>query len=116
LPGDIRLLRRAIVNLLANAIKYTPAKGTISVAVKSEGDMASVEIADTGKGVAPEDLPHIFERFFRSAACAGSESEGAGLGLSIVKMIVELHGGKVAVENNHGGGTVFRLALPTAGS
>lgn len=109
-PGDARLLRRAIVNLLTNAFKYTPEGGVISVNVKPDSAFASVEVADTGTGVAAEDLPHIFDRFYRGAA--GAEPEGAGLGLAIVKMIAELHGGRVAVDNNAGKGATFTLFVP----
>lgn len=110
--GDARLLRRALVNLLINAVKYTPEGGAISVRVKLDTAFAAVEVADTGKGVAAEDLPHIFDRFYRGSGYAGSESEGAGLGLAIVKMIAELHGGRVAVAGNPGMGTTFTLFVP----
>jgi heavy metal sensor kinase len=114
LTGDIRLLRRAILNLLANAIQYAPAQGRISVTVRAVGERASVEIADSGPGIAAEDLPHIFKRFYRSARRSGSESGGAGLGLPIAKMISEMHGGSIEASNHSGGGTIFRLLLPTS--
>lgn len=115
IAGDVRLLRRAISNLLTNAIKFAPAgSGVISAAVSLDGDFGRVEIADNGRGIAEEDLPHIFERFYRGARCDGSESEGAGLGLAIVKMIAELHGGRVVARQNAGTGTILTLWIPAA--
>jgi signal transduction histidine kinase len=114
--GDARLLRRAIVNLLANAVQYTPEQGSISVAVISNPSVACVEVADTGKGVAAEDLPRIFDRFYRGSSCAGTEAEGTGLGLAIVKMIAELHGGTATVTSCLGNGSTFALCIPKDGT
>lgn len=111
-PGDARLLRRAVVNLITNAVKYTPRGGVISVSVTQDSAFASVEVADNGTGVAAADLPRIFDRFYRGAGRAGVESEGAGLGLAIVKMIAELHGGRTNVVNNAGPGATFTLFVP----
>lgn len=113
--GDARLLRRAVVNLLANAIKYTPEGGTISACIKEDLQFAAIEIADTGIGVSPEDLPHIFDRFYRAAPSPGLEPGGSGLGLAIVKMIAELHGGKVTAGSDSGKGSTFILYIPLAG-
>jgi heavy metal sensor kinase len=111
-PGDARLLRRALVNLLANAVKYTPAGGVISVRVKLDSAFASVVVKDTGKGIAADDLAHIFDRFYRGSGRSGAESEGAGLGLAIVKMIAELHRGHVTVASDPGRGSTFALYIP----
>ena len=110
--GDARLLRRAVVNLLANAIKYTPEGGAIRVTVVPHGDRAAIGIADTGIGLAAEDLPHIFARFYRAHRGSGAQEEGSGLGLAIVKMIAELHGGCVHVDSSPGKGSCFTLFIP----
>ncbi len=112
--ADAKLVRRAVTNLLANAIHFTPSAGTILVAVHLRDRFGSVEIADTGKGITEEDLPHIFERFYRGRRDS-PESDGAGLGLSIVNMIAQMHGGRVSVSNNSGGGSVFELRIPGVG-
>ena len=112
--GDPRLLRRATMNLLANAIKFTPGQGAISVVVERNGKSAFVKVGDTGRGIAPADLPHVFERFYRSGTVSGTEQEGAGLGLSIVKMIAELHGGEISVASAPGAGTEFSLTIPAS--
>jgi heavy metal sensor kinase len=113
--GDARLLRRALMNLLSNAIKYTPEGGTISASIKPDRQFAAIEIADTGMGVTPEDLPHIFDRFYRAVPSPDVEPEGSGLGLAIVKMIAELHGGRVAAGSDPGKGSTFVLHIPVAG-
>jgi heavy metal sensor kinase len=110
--GDPRLLRRAIMNLLTNAVKYTPPGGSISVAVAAHPPLASLVVVDTGRGVEAEDLPRIFDRFYRGAGRAGTDSEGAGLGLAIVKMIAELHGGRVSVASDSEKGSTFTLSVP----
>jgi heavy metal sensor kinase len=110
--GDARLLRRAVMNLLMNAIQYTPAGGSISVKVESHSALASVVVADSGKGVRPEDLPHIFDRFYRGTDRSGVESEGAGLGLAIVRMIAELHGGRAVAASDPGAGSTFTISIP----
>jgi heavy metal sensor kinase len=110
--GDARLLRRAVVNLLANAIRYTPAGGVISIAVRCAGNIVSVEVRDTGMGVPEKDLPRIFDRFYRGKAGPASFQEGAGLGLAIVRMIAELHGGGITAHSRPGEGSTFTLTLP----
>jgi heavy metal sensor kinase len=110
--ADGRLLRRAVANLLSNAISYTPGGGTISVDVRREPERAVLEVADTGIGIASEDLPHVFDRFYRARQQGGIGTEGSGLGLGIVKMIADLHGGSVTVESRLGAGSTFSLAIP----
>jgi signal transduction histidine kinase len=115
LDGD--RLERAIANLLRNALEHTPAGGRIHVLVTGDEGHASVEISDTGEGIADEDLPNIWTRFYRaerSRARAGDASDGAGLGLAITKGIVELHGGQVRVQSRPGTGSVFTVVLPMA--
>jgi signal transduction histidine kinase len=104
-------LLRAITNLISNAIKYTRT-GTVDVITYIDADRLCVQIKDTGLGIAPEDLSHLFERFYRGRQAAQSSIPGTGLGLSIVKEIVESHGGTVEVASELGVGSTFRLWLP----
>lgn len=107
--ADPDQLIRLIVNLVDNAIKYTE-QGSVNLSARDEGDHALIEIADTGIGIPPEHLPHIFERFYR--ADSSRASQGVGLGLSIVEQIVRLHGGKLEVASDTGEGTRFSIHLP----
>jgi signal transduction histidine kinase len=103
-------LEQAAANLLDNAIKYTPAGGTVSVSVGATADRATLVVRDTGPGIPAADLPHIWERLFRGDS--SRTERGLGLGLSLVKAFVEAHGGTVAVESEVGKGTTFTVALP----
>jgi heavy metal sensor kinase len=108
--GDIQRLQRMVANLLDNAIKYTPPKGTISVSIHSDQDQAFLSVKDTGVGISPENLANVFERFYR---CDPSRSEaGAGLGLSLVMAIARSHGGDVAVNSDPKKGSTFTVSLP----
>jgi signal transduction histidine kinase len=105
-------LRQILNNLLSNAIKFTPAGGTIRAAFARRGDEARIIISDTGKGIAPEFLPHVFERF-RQRDQADQRAGGLGLGLAIVRQLVELHGGSIRAESRgEGQGTTFTITLP----
>jgi len=95
---------------------YTPEQGRISVQVNSDPVTASVEVADTGKGIAAEDIPRIFDRFFRGRETSCEEPEGAGLGLAIVKMIAEMHGGRIEVTSCPEKGSTFTLHIPRSRS
>ncbi len=111
--GDPDRLTQAILNLLSNAVQYTPAGGTIRVGLRREGDHAALWVSDTGPGIPPEDLPHVFERFYRADRSRTRRgSSGFGLGLSIVRWIIEAHGGHVAVASKVGQGTTFTLYIP----
>jgi signal transduction histidine kinase len=99
-------------NLLLNAIKYTPQAGSIKVAAKDDGDNVLVEISDTGIGIPQEELPKVFDEFYRATNARKVEEDGTGLGLSISKQIVERHGGRIWVQSNEGPGTTFRFTLP----
>jgi two-component system sensor histidine kinase BaeS len=102
-------LREVAGNLIANALRYTPRGGCIRLECsldKSNGDVA-VSVSDTGRGIAPEELPHIFDRFYKSA-----DSRGSGLGLAIAKNLVAAHGGEITAESTAGQGTTFRFTLP----
>lgn len=100
--GDAGWLERLFLNLLDNALKYTAANGHIEVRVSRSGDEARIEVTDTGIGLSPKDVPHVFEKFFRADRARSSESTGAGLGLSLVRWIAEQHGGTAAVESRLG--------------
>ena len=106
--GNVGHLRRLIVNLLDNALKFTPAGGSISVGLKSDANRAILRVADTGEGIHPAELPHIFDRFFRGAGSAG---EGSGLGLSLCREIARAHGGEIAAANLPSGGSAFVVTL-----
>ncbi|TVY02335.1 sensor histidine kinase [Cohnella terricola] len=111
---DMRRMDRVFANLLYNAIRHTPEGGTIGITMASLRDMPFVEIkvVDSGLGIDQADLPHIFDRFYRKSDSRNSASGGSGLGLSIVKEIVELHGGLISAHNSEEGGGVFRILVP----
>ncbi|HEY2594408.1 MAG TPA: ATP-binding protein [Chloroflexota bacterium] len=113
--GDETRLMQLMVNLVDNAIKYTPPGGVVTVATRHEPGWAIVEVADTGPGIRPEHRQRIFERFFR-ADSARSRGGGAGLGLAISRWIAEAHGGEIHVESGPAGGTSFSVRLPGAKS
>jgi two-component system NtrC family sensor kinase len=106
-------LRQVMDHILDNAIKYTPAGGTISVSGQIEQDQIILRVSDSGIGIPATDLPFIFDKFYR-AYNASSDVSGTGLGLAIVKSIVENHGGRIWVESTLGKGTVFTIVLPLA--
>lgn len=112
LKVDVNYIDQVISNLLDNAIKYTPSGGKIEVKVEDIGKMVKVSVKDTGIGIAKEDLPRIFERFYRGDKSRNLSLGGVGLGLSIVKHIVEAHGGSVGVESEIGKGSTFYFTLP----
>lgn len=108
--GDRVSLERAVVNLVHNAIKFTPEGGRISIRARPEDAGVTIEVADTGAGIDPADLPRVFERFFK--ADRARRAGGTGLGLSLVKHTVEVHGGRVQAESRPGEGSRFRVWLP----
>jgi two-component system OmpR family sensor kinase len=116
LVGDELRIRQAVANLLANARAHTPHGTSIAVALATAGDDRTIEVSDNGPGIAADDLPHLFERFYRVDASRARRSGGSGLGLSIVQAIAEAHGGSVRVESSEGKGAVFTIALPIAGA
>lgn len=113
-PADRDRLKQVFINLLDNAVKYCPEGSEVQVRLQTDGESIIIEVADDGPGIPPEDLPHIFEKMYRVEKESTRAVEGSGLGLSIVKRIVELHGGRIAVESTVGEGTTFRVKLPLA--
>jgi signal transduction histidine kinase len=118
LLGDADRLEQALQNVAANAIRHTPEGGAVTLHAESDGDRVRIAVTDTGPGIAPEHLPHLFDRFYKAdASRAGTRvPSGSGLGLSIVRAIVVRHGGDVQASNAPGGGAVFTLLLPAAPS
>ena len=109
--GDVYRLSQLFGNLIDNAIKYTPEGGTITLSLFRDGDWARMEVADTGVGISPEHLPHVFDRFYRVDKARTRASRGSGLGLAIVRGIAEQHGGKVTVKSDSGKGSTFTVWL-----
>jgi heavy metal sensor kinase len=112
--GDRARLKQVVVNLIDNAIKYTPEKGAVKLRVASAGDRALLEVADTGIGIPAEALPHVFDRFFRVDKVRSGDPGGAGLGLSIAKSICTAHGAQIEAQSTPGQGSRFRVELPLA--
>jgi PAS domain S-box-containing protein len=110
IEADQRYLYQALTKLVENAIQYTPSGGTIRLRTATSGPSVIIEVSDTGVGIDPEDLEHIFDRFFR--VDTARVQRGAGLGLSIARKVVELHGGRLEVESAPGVGSTFRVFLP----
>ncbi len=110
--ADEGLLAQVWQNLLHNAIKFTPAGGCLRVVTRRAGDRIEVDVIDTGLGIASEDLPHLFERFFKADRARQRSGSGSGLGLAIAHKIVSLHGGVITVQSAPGQGTTFTVALP----
>ena len=97
---------------MTNAIKYTPSGGVIILDAWEDGESLVVRVTDSGIGIDEEDSEKVFDMFYRTAMARGKEKTGTGLGLTIVRRIVRLHGGEVSFEDNNGGGTVFIVRLP----
>jgi PAS domain S-box-containing protein len=110
--GDGERLGQVFDNLITNAIKFTPEGGHIQVSIKADGGQATIEVSDSGPGIAAGEQRHLFERFFRASNARAEHIQGVGLGLAIVKVIVEMHGGSITVESEEGSGSVFRVQLP----
>jgi signal transduction histidine kinase len=118
--GDADRLYQLLLILLDNALRYTPAPGSVRVSCWRDvdharsGDMIVVEVTDTGVGIAPEHLPHIFDRFYRVDKARSRALGGSGLGLAIATKIAQAHGGTLTAESAVGVGTTLRLAVPAA--
>jgi signal transduction histidine kinase len=109
--GDERRIRQILFNLLSNAVKFTPAGGRIDVSAARVNGEIQVAVADTGSGIAPQDIDRIFEEFQQTDVGA-KQQEGTGLGLALSKRLVELHGGRIWVESELGVGSRFVFTLP----
>ncbi len=115
--GDRDRLKQVFINLVANAIQYTPPNGEVFLSLEKIGEQARVICRDTGPGIPAEDLPHIFERFYRAEKSrTRGKTTGFGLGLSIANWIVERHGGRIEVDSQEGKGTTFAIWLPLYGN
>ncbi|MFI8537514.1 ATP-binding protein [Streptomyces aquilus] len=112
LCADPMRLRQAVGNLVSNAVRHTPAGGTVALSAEREGDDVVFRVADTGSGISGEDLPKVFDRFWRAEKSRSRQSGGSGLGLSIVRKLAEAHGGSAQVSSAVGEGSVFSLRLP----
>jgi signal transduction histidine kinase len=115
-PVELRFDRERIVqlltNLVGNALKFTPRGGGVSVRLLAEPDVATIEVRDSGPGIPADELPRIFDRFYRGTNTGDARASGSGLGLAIVRSIVDMHGGEIDVASVVGEGTVFRITLP----
>jgi len=109
---DVQRIGRVLNNLVANAIRHTQAGGEVNVCANSHPDGIEVEVSDTGEGIKKEDLPHVFDRFYRGEKSRSRRTGGSGLGLAIAKGIVEAHGGQIGVKSIIGEGTTFHFTLP----
>lgn len=110
---DVERFDKVLYNLLSNALKFTPTGGTVTVVLKAAGDHCLLQVKDTGIGIRNDQIPHLFERFRQAEGSVSRSYEGTGLGLALVKELVELHGGKVTVESVYGEGTTFSVWLQT---
>lgn len=110
--GDRLRLAQVLANLLSNACRYTERGGRVSLRVRAEGRLAVAEVADTGVGIAEDDLQHVFKRFWRAEKSRSRATGGTGIGLAIVRELVRAHGGTVEVESARGAGSTFRVSLP----
>jgi signal transduction histidine kinase len=118
--ADEQALRSVVRNLVSNALKFGGARGAVKVqarrATGREGSEVELRVDDRGDGIDPSDIPHIFEPFYRGKAARAGQAGGSGLGLSLVREIVEAHRGRIEVSSNPGAGTTFRVFLPIDGS
>ncbi|QUF04536.1 HAMP domain-containing histidine kinase [Actinosynnema pretiosum subsp. pretiosum] len=105
-------LRQVLDNLVANAVRHVPPGGRVEVTAERDGDEAVITVTDTGTGITPEDLPHVFDRFWRAEKSRSRRTGGSGLGLAIVRKLVEAHGGTVSATSEPGAGSIFTVRLP----
>jgi signal transduction histidine kinase len=113
---DVQRMERVLANLVKNALRHTPSGGRIEVRAESFDESIRVQVWDTGEGIPAEDLPHIFDQFYRGEKSRNRATGGAGLGLAIARGIVQAHGGEIDVESEVGKGTCFSILLPKEGS
>ncbi|MCK5245604.1 two-component sensor histidine kinase, partial [Candidatus Bipolaricaulota bacterium] len=115
IEADAQRIEQVLLNLLANAIRHTPAEGSIFVRAEQAGKDIQVSICDSGTGLSDLDLQHVFDRFYRADEARTSDDTGAGLGLSIAKALIDAHGGRIWAENAPEGGACFAFTLPISG-
>jgi two-component system sensor histidine kinase BaeS len=111
---DETRLAQVLANLISNALRFTPSGGQIVLSAALDGDQVALTVRDSGRGIPPEDLPFVFDRFYRADKSRSEDNGESGLGLAIVKALVEAHGGKIEVQSAAGQGTAFTLRLPAA--
>ncbi len=109
---DTQRVQRVLYNLVQNAVRHTPADGSVAISATESGEEVRVSVADSGEGIAPEEMPHLFERFHRTDQSRSRAHGSAGLGLSIARGIVEAHGGRIWAESSQGRGSTFTFSLP----
>jgi signal transduction histidine kinase len=114
--GDERKIKQILLNLLSNAVKFTPEGGRIGIKARKVGGAVEISVRDTGIGISPEDQAKIFEEFRQVSSNYAHKTEGTGLGLTLAKKFVELHGGKIWVESEVGKGSTFSFSLPERSS
>ncbi len=114
--GDVGMIERVLTNLIENAVRFTPSGGSVRAILDAAPQAVRVTVSDTGSGITPEDLPHVFERFYRADKSRDRTRGGAGLGLAIARQIVELHGSSLEVQSRPGEGARFSFLLPTSAS
>jgi signal transduction histidine kinase len=112
--ADRAKLHRVLVNLVSNAVKFTPKGGSVDIHGEQQGRRVRVSVSDTGVGIAAEDLPHLFDKYEQGSSRAPRRERGTGLGLYITRQLVELHGGKIEVESTVGKGSTFSFTIPIA--
>ncbi len=112
--GDADRLAQVLRNLLSNALRHTPAGGAITVRLAHRADQMQMQISDTGSGIAADDLPHVFDRFYRGDKSRSRRGGGAGLGLAIARQLIRGHDGAIEVASASGQGTTFIVTLPAA--
>ena len=110
------MIRQALINVVDNAVKYTPAGGQVRIVVRNGGPGPTIEVVDTGPGIPPEHRDRIFDRFYRVDKARSHDLGGAGLGLSIARWAVEAHRGRIELDSVEGCGSTFRITLPAEGS
>jgi signal transduction histidine kinase len=109
---DRARIRQVFINLLSNALRYTSVNGRVGIRLESRDGIVDISVYDNGPGIAVEDLPYVFERFYRGDKARSRQSGGTGLGLAIVKSFIEAHGGNIEVESHKGVGTTFNIKIP----
>jgi signal transduction histidine kinase len=112
IDADERKFKQVMLNLLSNAVKFTPEGGMVTVAARPVGSMLEVSVTDSGIGIAPQDCEAVFEEFRQVGQDAERKAQGTGLGLSLTKKFIELHGGKIWLKSTLGKGSTFSFTLP----